>query len=62
MYRSLLNIPCGGTHGYIMNYNGMCKFLNYYENLDCNVLSELSDNGHIDWFYNHSIHIHIINH
>lgn len=50
----LFNIPCGGTHGYIMNYNGMRKFLNYYENLDCNVLGELSDNGHIDWFYSNS--------
>ena len=37
-----------------MNYNGMSKFLNYYEKLNCNVLSELSDNGHIDWFYSTS--------
>tara|TARA_Y100001935_G_scaffold111024_1_gene92148 strand:+ start:384 stop:1247 length:864 start_codon:yes stop_codon:yes gene_type:complete len=50
----LFNIPCGGTQGYIMNYNGMSKFLNYYEKLNCNVLSELSDNGHIDWFYSTS--------
>ena len=48
----LFNIPCHGTHGYIMNSMGIEKFLDYYNTMECDDAGELSNDGHIDEFYN----------
>lgn len=48
----LFNISCHGTHGYIMNSMGIEKFLDYYNTMDCDEAGKLSNNGHIDEFYN----------
>ena len=49
---SLFNINCGGTHGYFLTNSGIQKMYYIYNNLDCNKAIEISNNGHIDWFYN----------
>ena len=46
-----LNIPCGGTQGYIINYDAIVKFIKLYE-MSCKQAKIFTNNGHIDWFYN----------
>ena len=49
---SLFKIRCGGTQGYFITRNGMKKMIHMYNTLPCHEISKLSNDGHIDWFFN----------